>query len=253
MTGKDIIALAKKYLGYKGNTFCKAYGLNYVTYWCCIFEWYIFKEAKASRLFYSGGKVCNCRVAFYWCKANLKHVKMSDARPGDIVFFTWSGKGFNGGNSALSIDHIGFIERAGTSSVAYTLEGNTGATDPTVSTVRKRARNLQYILAIFRPKYTAQKASTKASTGKDASTKKSTKTSTNTTKGSKIVNDKAKYKVITKKGSNIRQGHNTNTKIIGALPEGSVINTTLRYGNWVKCRKGWVCIKGNKGTYLKRL
>ena len=238
MTGKEVIKKAKTYKGDGGLIFCKAYGLNYIVLWCCIFVWFIFKEVKASKLFYSGGKVCNCRTAFIWCKAYLKKVKMKDAKPGDIVFFTWTKKGYNSYNANLSINHIGFIAKAGTSKVAHTIEGNTGNANPSKSKVMERDRAADVILGIFRPKYDKAKV--------EPENKKSTK-------GSKLVNEDAKYKVVSKIGSNIRQGHNVNTKVVGGLPYNSLINTTLKYGNWVKCSKGWVCIKDKNGTYLKKV
>lgn len=239
MTGKEIIKKAKTYLGDGGKKFCKAYGFNYIVLWCCIFVWFIFDEVGASKLFYSGGKVCNCRVAFNWCKAHLPKIKMKDAKAGDIVFFTWSGKGYNSFNANLSINHIGFIERTGTKAIAHTLEGNTGNSKPAKSKVMKRDRAACYILGIFRPKY-----DTKVAAAPEEKT---------STKGNKLINEKATYKVLSKKGSNVRQGHNLNTKIVGGLPFNSLIKTNMKYGNWVHCDKGWVCIKDKNGTYLKKL
>lgn len=153
MTGAGIIKQAKKYLGKNWKTFCPDYGFNYAVLWCCIWVWWQFREAGLSKLFYGGKKVCNCRVAFYWCNANLPKIKMADARPGDIVFFTWTGKGNNSFNSGRSIDHIGFIRAKGTSMTAYTIEGNTNGSTPSTTKVANRTRAKAYVLGIFRPKY----------------------------------------------------------------------------------------------------
>lgn len=155
MTGAKLIKQASKYLGKGWSTFCKKYGYSYAVPWCCIWVWYVFLANKASKLFYAGKKVCNCRVAFMWCLANLPKIKMADARAGDIIFFTWTGKGNNSFNYSRSIDHIGFIRKQGTSSVAYTIEGNTNGAKPSISKVANRSRNKAYVLGIFRPKYSS--------------------------------------------------------------------------------------------------
>lgn len=153
MTGAEIIKQATKYLGQNWKKFCPDYGFNYAVPWCCIWIWWQFWKAGLSKLFYDGKRVCNCRVAFNWCLANLPKIKMADARPGDIVFFTWTGKGNNSFNAGRSIDHIGFIRAKGTSSTAYTIEGNTNGSTPSISKVANRTRSKAYVLGIFRPKY----------------------------------------------------------------------------------------------------
>ena len=153
MTGSEIIKQATKYLGKNWKTFCPDYGFNYAVLWCCIWVWWQFRKAGLSKLLYGGKKVCNCRVAFYWCNSNLPKIKMADARPGDIVFFTWTGKGNNSFNAGRSIDHIGFIRAKGTSMTAYTIEGNTNGSTPSTTKVANRTRAKAYVLGIFRPKY----------------------------------------------------------------------------------------------------
>lgn len=182
MTGAKLIKQASKYLGKGWSTFCKKYGYSYAVPWCCIWVWYVFLANKANKLFYAGKKVCNCRVAFMWCLANLPKIKMADARAGDIIFFTWTGKGNNSFNYSRSIDHIGFIRKQGTSSIAYTIEGNTNGAKPSISKVANRSRNKAYVLGIFRPKYSsgtvAKKKPTKVTaktTAKKATTKKTNK------------------------------------------------------------------------------
>lgn len=244
MTNSELIKKAKEYLGCNGKRFCKAYGFSYVTYWCCIFIWYIFRMMK-SKLFYDGGKVCNCRVAWQWCKTNLKHVKMADAKPGDIIFFTWSGKGYNKGNGALSIDHIGLIEREGTSSVAHTLEGNTGSVYPTKSHVMKRDRAACYVLGIYRPKYSSKKKPVKKA-------EKKTKSKAN---GSSTA--KGKYIVVAAKGMNIREKATAKSKRVGGIAYGKTFKAIKKDGNWLYGSagniKGWVCLKNRNGkVYLKK-
>ena len=154
MNGERIIKTAKKYLGDNGRKFCKDYGLPWGSHWCCAFVWDIFRIADASKLFYGGQKTAYVPTATVWLQANCRHVTMKQARPGDIVVFTWGGNGFN--KERGSRDHIGFIRKAGTQNTAYTLEGNTGAATPTKSTVMERERHARYIYGIYRPKYGTQ-------------------------------------------------------------------------------------------------
>ena len=154
MTGEKIITLAKKYLGSKGNKFVSDYGIAWGSHWCCAFVWDIFRLAGASNLFYGGQKTAYVPTVTVWMQANLRHVTMKEAKAGDIVVFTWSGNGFN--KERGSRDHIGFIRKAGTQNVCYTLEGNTGASDPKQTTVMERTRGAAYIYGIYRPKYADQ-------------------------------------------------------------------------------------------------
>lgn len=151
MTGSEIIKEAQKYLGQNGRKFCSDYGLPWGKHWCCAFVWDIFRMSDASKLFYGGQKTAYVPTATVWMQANLQHVSMTEARAGDIVVFTWSGKGYN--KERGSRDHIGFIRKAGNQNACYTIEGNTGADKPTKTKVMERTRASKYIYGIYRPKY----------------------------------------------------------------------------------------------------
>lgn len=158
--GEKLIKLAKKQLGNGGKKYWKSYGAPQGTSWCCIFMWWLFKEVGIPKAFYSGKKVAYVPTIQEWLERNCKHVKMANAKPGDIVIFTWDGDGYNDGIHS-SRDHIGMIRKAGTSSVAYTIEGNTKN-----GVVAKRTRAVKWIMAIYRPNYpkakrTIQKPKTK--------------------------------------------------------------------------------------------
>lgn len=148
VTGQNIVDKAMKYVGSGSSTFCKAYGVQAGTAWCCIFVWYIFKQCGASKLFMNGSKTAYVPTAQEWLHKNCEWVKMADAKPGDIVIFTWSGNGYNGGSG--SRDHIGFIRKKGTASTAYTVEGNTNG-----GIVATRTRAAKWVRNIYRPKYSA--------------------------------------------------------------------------------------------------
>lgn len=159
VTGQKVIDTASKYLGYGGTKFWRDYGVSAGTAWCCIFVWDIMRISGASKYFFDGKKTAYVPTAQQWLKKNCTHVKMANAKAGDIVVFTWDGNGYN--SERGSRDHIGFIRKKGTSSVAYTIEGNTSG-----SKVDKRTRASKYIYGIYRPKYP------KVSTTKTTTTKK---------------------------------------------------------------------------------
>lgn len=153
VTGSKVIKTAEKYLG-KGGTFVwNYYGLAKNTAWCAAFVSYVMNKAGAKSLFYDGKPVFYVPYAQQWLKKNCTHVKMTNAKAGDIVIFTWDGNGYN--SERGSRDHIGFIRKSGTSSTAYTLEGNTSG-----SKVAKRTRASKHIYGIYRPKYSATKKTT---------------------------------------------------------------------------------------------
>ena len=151
MTGEKILKKAETYLGDHGLTFCKEYGYSKCVAWCCIWVWYVFKKANASKLFYGGNKVQNVANADSWLRKNATWVKMKDAKPGDIVIFTWSGAGNN--TRVGHRDHIGIVRKAGGSSKIYTIEGNVGSSSPSKSVVEYRTRTLKQVYAVYHLDY----------------------------------------------------------------------------------------------------
>ena len=146
LTGKKVVNLAKKELGNKYHKYCKAFGKK--TSWCQIFIWWI--------LFYKGGMTyirdSYARHAAKWCKARWKHVKMKDARAGDIVFFTSQGPGQN--KCKGLVNHCGIIRKKGTTKKCYTIEGNVGKPGHwRTNTVDTRTRDKSFVWGIFRPDY----------------------------------------------------------------------------------------------------
>lgn len=68
--------------------------------------------------------------------------------------------------------------------------------------------------------------------------------------GTKDINYKTQYRM------NVRDGYSTSgTKIIGKVEKGKTIKSTKQKGNWayIPAKKGWVCIKDSKYTYLKKV
>ncbi len=139
VTGAQIIAKAKTFLGDNGTYFWKLFGCPAGWAWCCIFVWSIFKLCNASNLFYGGQKVAGCGLEKAWCDKNLQKVSLKDAKEGDIVIFSWR-KG--------EISHTGFAIKPLSSTVLQTIEGNTNG-----GQVAIRQRAASNILGIYRPKY----------------------------------------------------------------------------------------------------
>ena len=159
VTGQKVIDKALKYLDYGGTTFWNYYGLVKGTAWCAAFVSYIMNKAGAKNLFHGGKPVFYVPYAQQWLKKNCTHVKMANAKAGDIVIFTWDGNGYN--SERGSRDHIGFVRKKGTSKVVYTVEGNTSG-----GKVDKKTRSACYIYGIYRPKYAKKttKTTTKVTT-----------------------------------------------------------------------------------------
>lgn len=151
MTGKDIVAEASKYIGNNGSKFWKDAGIPVGSHWCSAFVWDIFRMAGAPKLFCDGKPIVYVPTAYKWLKAYCKKVSLAGAKAGDIVIFSWKGKGY--GSETGTRDHIGIVRKAGNSNIVYTIEGNTGSSVPTQTLVMRRDRPAKYIHSIFRPNY----------------------------------------------------------------------------------------------------
>lgn len=154
---EKIIAEAKEHKGQHGNFVWNYWsGLPWGQSWCVGFVLYCIYKAGFSKSIYSPSKISSpfwVPTIEEWLHAHAKHVKMADAKAGDIVIFTWTG----GGNNARKIgrcsrDHIGFIRNKGTSNTAYTIEGNTSG-----GIVDEKTRPLTNIFAIYRLDLSAYK------------------------------------------------------------------------------------------------
>jgi hypothetical protein len=154
-TVKEVLAVAQGEIGVKespaGSNTVK-YNTEYYGYkvagdnfpWCCVFVWWVFKHADASRLFFDGRKTEGCPALFDYYKANGQLV--TEPRAGDIVFFDFSGK-------KTRKQHVGIVERV-SGNVLTTIEGNTGAgNDANGGMVMRRTRDISLVSGIARPSY----------------------------------------------------------------------------------------------------
>lgn len=155
MTAEKILSVAKKEVGTtespKGSNKCKYnteyYGRAVVgsSYpWCCTFVWWVFKQAGVSDLFFDGQKTAYCPTLLNYYKKKGQLVT-SGYKPGDIVFFN-----FSGGTSA---SHVGICKGWDGTNIT-TIDGNTGTdNEANGGAVMERKRNKRYIVAVARPKY----------------------------------------------------------------------------------------------------
>lgn len=155
----ELLALARKELGVKESPA----GSNNVKYntayygrevrdtaeakypWCVTFQWWLFREAGASALFYGGGRTASCGTLMGYAKTHGLFVGGGYA-PGDLVFLRFS-------QAHTSPEHVGMVleVRAGG---LVTIEGNTGAgSDANGGQVQQRLRPAWQALGGYRPKY----------------------------------------------------------------------------------------------------
>ena len=144
-----IIAIAMSQIGVaeEGTSnrikYCTAYyGNNTGAAWCCIFVWWVFNQAGASRIF--GSKTAYCPTLMNYFK-NKGRLDMSP-QVGDIVFFN-----FSGGNTAK---HVGIVIELNNDGTITTVEGNTGASNDTNGgQVMQRTRKLSTVVGFAHPEY----------------------------------------------------------------------------------------------------
>lgn len=115
-------------------------GSNYA--WCAVFVWWCFREAGALELFYGGGKTAYCpTLKFYHKKQAVK----GDYKPGDVIFFNFSGK--------TNAAHVGICESFDGTYIT-TIDGNTGTgNEANGGAVMRRKRSKKYIVGAYRPAY----------------------------------------------------------------------------------------------------
>ena len=109
--------------------------------WCAVFVWWVFREAGASDLYYGGDKTAYCPTLMSFHKKQ----KVTNYRPGDIVFFNFSGRS--------SAGHVGICE-SWDGTYITTIDGNTGsASEDNGGAVLRRRRHKKFIVGAYRPEY----------------------------------------------------------------------------------------------------
>ena len=116
--------------------------------WCAVFVWWVFREAGAPELYYGGGETAYCPTLMSFHKKQA----VTDYRPGDIVFFNFSGKS--------SAGHVGICE-SWDGTYITTIDGNTGgASEDNGGAVMRRRRHKKYIVGAYRPDYEEEESVT---------------------------------------------------------------------------------------------
>ena len=110
--------------------------------WCMVFVWWVFREAG-----FNLWKTASCTAFVNRYRVYApRQIVTSGFRPGDIVFFDFSG-------SRKKTEHVGIVAGV-VGSTILTIEGNTGAgNDANGGAVMKRRRNVGLITVGIRPGY----------------------------------------------------------------------------------------------------
>ena len=161
MTPEELLALARAELGVTESPA----GSNRVKYnrayygrevsgsgypWCCVFIWWLFRQAGCSHLFYGGKQTAYCPALLTYHKKVGQAV--SDYRPGDIIFFDFNGNG--------TADHVGLCESWDGTCIT-TIDGNTGEqSESNGGAVMRRTRSKKYIAGAYRPAYREEETMT---------------------------------------------------------------------------------------------
>ena len=120
----------------------KAYGLDGQP-WCMMFVWWVFQQAGFN-LYKTAS--CTALVDRYRSKSPGQIIR-ANYRPGDIVFFDFSGK-------KSKTEHVGIVESVMANGTIITIEGNTGTgNDANGGAVMRRSRKENVITCAVRPEF----------------------------------------------------------------------------------------------------
>ncbi len=153
MTAEKILEIARREIGAKESPA----GSNRVKYntayygreisgskyaWCAVFVWWCFRQAGAAKLYYGGKKTAYCPALLAF---HQKQGVSGVYKPGDIIFFNFSGK--------TNAAHVGICE-SWDGQYITTIDGNTGSgNDANGGAVMRRKRDKKYIVGAYRPRY----------------------------------------------------------------------------------------------------
>ena len=155
---------------------------------------------------------------------------------GDIIVYDWQDTG-NPANNVGAPDHVGIVASVSGKTMKI-VEGNYSTAhtcDYRVMTVNSR-----FIRGFIVPKYSTL-----------ASASEAAKKPSSPAKTSEVAISKT-YRVISKKGMNVRVQPKVGTTIVGVMAFNSTFKATKKSGDWVysPSMKGWVCAKDSTNTYL---
>lgn len=150
MNNRELLKIAKSYLGHGGAVFRKFCGLPAGSAYCNAYVDYIAYKGNVSKLYFNGKKYTYCPDSYNWCRKNLARVPLYLAMPMDVIYFDWDKNG--------RPNHIGFVESKRDTASIYTIEGNTDKKDKKGRTIARnvvaeRTRDGCYVLGVFRPHF----------------------------------------------------------------------------------------------------
>lgn len=117
--------------------------------WCCVFIWWLFKQAGASNLFCDGKKTATCT----YVKNAMKKQIVDNPKAGDLVLFQF--------DKDSAADHIGIIEKVNSDGTYTTIEGNTAVgNDSNGGEVMRRTRKKSLVMCFIRPAYNGKTTNT---------------------------------------------------------------------------------------------
>lgn len=146
----EVLRIAESYLGDGGAVFRKFAGLPAGASYCNAYVDYVAKEGGVSSLYFNGKKETYCPHSIEWCKKNLAQVPLYWGLPVDIIYFDWEPNG--------RPNHIGLVREKKSSTVTYTVEGNTDKKNKdgkivAHNVVANRTRNGSYVQGVFHVQY----------------------------------------------------------------------------------------------------
>ena len=154
MSAKDVIAHARKHLGYvegpnKDNIFGAWYGANHAPWCACFVSWAINAagqgELIAGAQTKKGFNSCGKGIAFF--KSKNAWFPVAEAKVGDVAFFDWDHDGEQ--------DHTGIVTDIDVKGKKVkTIEGNTSDTSHSNGgVVKEQWRNFSVIMGVGRLAY----------------------------------------------------------------------------------------------------
>lgn len=168
VTGKDVLAQAKKYLGTAEspansnnvlfNTWYYGKEVSGAAFpWCMVFVQFVFAAAGAPLPF----ETASCGALLRWYRDNHPErvVPLEKAEEGDIIIFDFPG--------GAETDHTGILEGVGIGTVT-TIDGNTGAgNEANGGAVMRRTRSKSYVRACIHPELPGEGAFSPAAGSKN--------------------------------------------------------------------------------------
>jgi len=155
-TALDIVTTAQGQTGFYGgstdkNPYSEWYGIGDVP-WCACFVSWVFAQNNLSNLVaaQTSKGFAYCPAGLTWFQAKGAVIGKYEARPGDLVFYSFEGTG--------SADHVEIVVAASRDGIT-TVGGNTSPEHITQASqsaghgVYLRHRSYLYVLAVVRPAY----------------------------------------------------------------------------------------------------